>query len=58
MAELAEQFPAGAAPRSYGGLMDTGGDKQIDGFVDMPTASIYRLAYQRTDGTITFTLER
>ncbi|HET7340930.1 MAG TPA: hypothetical protein VFL90_05660, partial [Methylomirabilota bacterium] len=50
--ELAAQFPAGATPGAHVGLMDADGNKQIDGFVDMPAAGIFRLVHQRADGSL------
>jgi hypothetical protein len=50
--ELAAQFASGAAATTQVGLSDTNGDGKLDGFVDVPAPGIFRMVYQRSDGTV------
>jgi hypothetical protein len=49
--ELAAQFAPGAVAMTQVGLLDSDGDGRLDGFVDVPAPSSFRLVRQRTDGT-------
>jgi hypothetical protein len=49
--ELAGQLGAGA-PTSVG-LLDSDGNGQLDGFIDVPAPGVFRLVRQRSDGTLT-----
>ncbi len=50
--ELAVQFASGPAATTQVGLSDTNGDGKLDGFVDVPAPGLFRMVYQRSDGTV------
>lgn len=50
--ELAAQFAPGAPATAQVGLLDTDGNGQLDGIVDVPAPGVFRLIRQRADGTL------
>lgn len=50
--ELSAQFASGAAASTQVGLLDSDGNGQIDGFVDVPAPGVFRLVRQRSDATM------
>jgi hypothetical protein len=50
--ELAAQFSPGAAATNQVGLLDSDGNGQLDGVVDVPAPGVVRLVRQRGDGTL------
>ncbi|MGH7353428.1 MAG: hypothetical protein ACRELS_02485 [Candidatus Rokuibacteriota bacterium] len=50
--ELAAQFEPGASAATQVGLLDSDGNGQLDGFVDVPVPGVFRLIRQRSDGTL------